>query len=114
MSVTYDEVKERVFGYHRRNSHFSFHKHDDPDYVAVLEMGSGAAPHLFRLMQEHPFESVHFAYHAIPRLIDPPEHIVKRMNEEALSKPAEGFVGLSVPKMEEIYRQWGQEIGALV
>ncbi len=90
MSVTYEEVKERVFAYHRRNSHFSFHKHEDPDYLAVLAMGEEAVPHLFKLMQDHQFESVHFAYNAIPRLIDPPQHIIDRMNGEAISQIGNG------------------------
>lgn len=101
--MSYDEVKQHVLDYHQRNSHFSFHKHDDPAYKAVLEMDD-AAPHLFRLMQELPFESVHFGFNAIPELIETPTHIHDQLME------VRGYVA----KMEEIYRQWGIEIGALV
>ena len=87
----------------------SFHKPDDPSCVAVVAMGEEAAPHLFRAMREHPHESVHFCYNVIPLLIKPPQNIVERMNNEAISKEG-GFVGLDVKKMEEIYLEWGEQV----
>ena len=114
MAVTYETVKEHVMRYHRNNAHYSMHRWEDPDHKAVVEMGADAAPHLFRLMVEFPFEATHFAYNVIPQLIEPPQHIKDRMNNEAISQVAPGFAGLDVSKMEEIYREWGREIGALV
>lgn len=112
MAITYESVKEHMLRYHRNNAHRSRHNFKDPNHLAVVAMGAKAAPHLFRLMQDHYQEACHFGYNILPLLIDPPEHIKNRMNEEAF-KGVGGFVGLDVRKMEEIYHQWGVEIGAI-
>lgn len=112
MTVTYDQVKECVLRYHDNNAFYSMHRYNDPDHKAVIEMGPDAAPHLFKLMHDFPEEATLFAYHVIPSLIVPPQHIIDRMNTEAVSSVGNGgFVGLSVPKMAEIYHQWGMDIG---
>jgi hypothetical protein len=115
MSVTYEAVKEHMLRYHRTNAHMSRHNQRDPDHLAVVAMGAPAARFLFQLMRDYPFEACHFGYNIIPLLIDPPEHIVKKMNMEAISEvaPGSGFHGLNVRKMKEIYQEWGREIGAV-
>lgn len=108
--MTYEKVKQLALDYSNRNAHFSSHKPEDPNHKAVVEMGEAAAPHLFRVMFEHP-ETTHFAYNVIPLLIEPPMHIVERMNTEAISKVGGGgFAGLDVSKMTEIYKQWAEEL----
>jgi hypothetical protein len=104
MAVTYEQVKEHMLRYHRNNAHFSRHQPDDPDHLAVVAMGAEAAPFLFQLMRDHRFEACHFSFNIIPLLIEPPEHIVRRLKTEAMGR---------VSKMEEIYQQWGREIGAI-
>lgn len=109
---TYDDVKKCWLGYEKRNRHRSFHDFDDPDHRSVEQMGEAAAPHLFRLMFEENGAATHFCYNLIPLLIKPPPSIVTKMNEQALERVG-GFVAMKVNLMEEIYKEWGIEIGAL-
>ncbi len=111
-SVTYNAVKEHMLRHHENNAFRSFHR-DDADTAAIEAMGEAAAPFLFQLMQDFPFEACHFGFNMIPRLIKPPQNIIDRMNTEAC-KPVGGgaFMGLDVSKMQEIYKAWGQQIGA--
>ncbi len=44
--MTYEKVKQHVFDYDKRNAHMSFHKPEDPNHKAVVEMGEAAAPHV--------------------------------------------------------------------
>jgi len=111
MIATYDKVAALARSWSKNNLVQSFFQHEDPDYLAILEMGENAVPFLFQLMLEAP-DTIHLCYHAIPKLINPPQDIVEKMNGEAISKQG-GFVGLDVRKMEEIYAEWGKELGFL-
>tara|TARA_Y100000034_G_scaffold121644_2_gene166136 strand:+ start:1691 stop:1936 length:246 start_codon:yes stop_codon:yes gene_type:complete len=72
--TVFETVKYHVKEHSRKNSHMSFHR-DDEHSAAVEALGESAVGPLFRLMIELPFESVHFGFNIIPRIIDMPENI---------------------------------------
>ena len=94
----YEEVKSLVFAHSKANCLMSFFV-DDENYQAVLAMGKDAVPHLFRLMRDHPFESTHFGFAAIPAIVPMPEHIRNKIT------PIRG----EVQKIADIYLEWEQE-----